>query len=139
MRIAGHTAVFLDDAGKVLNYGALSLGDTVYAALYCEEVNNVTLVTDKGAASEVITVLWADSADYERCLSELKEKLPLHFSPQNKRINRYAEAVAEKLALGIKLRITDAVHTEDMIQCPECGTLNPAGGMYCLECGAELE
>ena len=48
------------------------------------------------------------------------------------------KAVAEKLALGIKLRITDAVNDADMVKCPECGMLNPQGSMYCLDCGAEI-
>ena len=64
--------------------------------------------------------------------------VPVRFSPQNKKLNRYAEAVAEKLSLGIKLRITDAVNDADMIKCPECGMLNPSGSMYCLDCGAEI-
>ena len=58
---------------------------------------------------------------------------------QNRKINRYAEAVAEKLALGVKLRITDAADSANMVKCPECGILNPPGSIYCLDCGADIQ
>ena len=138
MRIDGKTAVFMGSDGKVLDFGVLALGSSVYAALYCDEVQNITFVTDKGGAQDVVTVLWLKEDDYVRALSALKDVLRMHFSPQNKKLNRYAEAVAEKLALGVKLRITDAVNTADMVECPECGMLNPAGSQYCLDCGAEI-
>ena len=138
MRIAGRTAVFLDKEGKVLDYGVISLNSDVYAALYCDEVRNITLVTDKGADSDVLTILWCTEDGYRKGLEQLKGVLHMHFSAQNKKLNRYAEAVAEKLALGVKLRITDEVRETDMIKCPECGTLNPPGSIYCLDCGAEI-
>lgn len=139
MRIAGRTAIFTGADGKVLDYGVFALGSSVYAALYCDEVRNITFVTDKGSQHDVITTLWLNEDDYVRSLTALKEVLGIHFSPQNKKLNRYAEAVAEKLALGVKLRITDAVRASDMVECPECGMLNPAGSQYCLDCGAEIE
>lgn len=139
MRIAGKAAVFTDAEGKVLDYGVLALGSSVYAALYCDEVRNVTLVFDKAGHQDVVTILWLTEEDYEKGLDTLKGVLRMHFSPQNKKLNRYAEAVAEKLALGVKLRITDAVRAADMVECPECGMLNPAGSQYCLDCGAEIE
>ena len=102
MRIAGRTAVFLDGSGNVLDYGVLSLRESIYAVLFCEEVRNITIVIDKGNAADVV------------------------------------EAVAEKLSMGVKLRITDEVRAADMVKCPECGMLNPEGSMYCLDCGAEI-
>lgn len=139
MRIAGHAAVFTDADGKVLDFGVLRLDSTVYAALYCDEVQNVTLVIDKGGRQDVVTLLWLTEEGYLEGLEALKGVLRMHFSPQNMKLNRYAEAVAEKLSLGVKLRITDAVNTADMVECPECGMLNPAGSQYCLDCGAEIE
>lgn len=139
MRIAGKAAVFTGSDGKVLDFGVLALGSSVYAALYCDEVRNITFVTDKAGVQNVVTTLWLTEEDYDRALSSFKDVLSMHFSPQNKKLNRYAEAVAEKLALGVKLRITDAVNAEDMVECPECGMLNPAGSQYCLDCGAEIE
>lgn len=138
MRIAGRTAVFIDADGKVLDYGVLRLDGSVYAALFCDEVQNVTLVIDRKTRQDVVTILWTTDDGYRRGLEALKAVLPVHFSPQNRKLNRYAESVAEKLALGVELRITDAVSAEDMIECPECGILNPKGSPYCMDCGAEL-
>jgi hypothetical protein len=138
MKIAGKTAVFRDPDGRVLNYGVLALGSNVYAALYCDDVRNITFVTDKDGRQDVVTLLWLREEDYRQCLDQLRTILPVRLSPQNKKLNRYAEAVAEKLALGVKLRITDAVRASDMVECPECGMLNPAGSEYCLDCGAEI-
>lgn len=138
MRIAGHAAVFTGADGKVLDFGVLRLDSSVYAALYCDEVQNITLVIDKGSRQDVVTILWLTGDGYREGLEALRNVLHMHFSPQNTKLNRYAEAVAEKLSLGVKLRITDAVNTADMIECPECGMLNPSGSEYCLDCGAEL-
>lgn len=138
MRIAGKTAVFISEEGKVLDYGVLALGSTVYAALFCDEVRNITFVMDKGTHQDVVTILWLTEDGYRSGLDSLKSVLHMHFSSQNKLINRYAESVAEKLSEGVKLRVTDAVNAADMVQCPECGMLNPSGSMYCLDCGAEL-
>ena len=138
MKRAGGAAVFIDADGKVLDYGVLALGAKVYAALYCDEVRNITFVTDEGSHQDVVTTLWLTEEDYRKALETFGDMLDMHFSPQNKKINRYAEAVADKLALGVKLRINDAAKAEDMIECPECGMLSPAGSQYCLDCGAEL-
>lgn len=139
MRLAGRAAVFTDADGRVLDYGVLALTDNVYAALYCDEVRNITFVIDKGSHQDVVTLLWLTEEDYMSALESFKGILKMHFSPQNKKLNRYAEAVAEKLSLGVKLRITDAVRANDMVECPECGMLNPAGSEYCMDCGAELD
>lgn len=138
MRIAGRTAVFTDAGGRILDYGVLRLDDSVYAALFCDEVRNITFVTDKGGRQDVVTTLWLTEDGYRRSLESFESILGTHFSSQNKKLNRYAEAVAEKLGLGVKLRITDEVKASDMVKCPECGMLNPAGSSYCLDCGAEI-
>ena len=138
MKLAGKTAVFTDKDGRVLDYGVLALGSSVYAALYCDEVQNITLITDKNGQQDVVTLLWLNEEDYRRWLDQFRNILTVHLSPQNKKLNRYAEAVAEKLSLGVKLRITDAVRASDMVECPECGMLNPAGSEYCMDCGAEI-
>ncbi len=138
MRIAGRAAVFMDSGGKVLDYGVISLGPAIYAVLHCDEVCNVTLVIDRGGQADVVTLLWCTDDGYRQGLEQLRSALHIHFSPQNIKLNRYAEAVAEKLALGVKLRITDEVRAADMVKCPDCGMLNPAGSVYCLDCGAEI-
>ena len=139
MKIAGHTAVFIGSDGKVLDFGALQLGDNVYAALLCEDVRNITFIIDKGKSPDVVTLLWMDSDDYSEAVKLLAKASGKHFSQQNRKINRYAEAVAEKLALGVKLRITDAADSANMVKCPECGILNPPGSIYCLDCGADIQ
>lgn len=138
MRVAGKTAIFLDAAGKVLDFGVMSLGDTVYAALYCDEVRNITFVTDVRGVHDVTTLLWCSEEGYEKDGAALRKASGARFSEQNTRINRYAEAIAEKLDNGVELRVTDAVNEDDMVECPECGMLNPAGSKYCLDCGAEI-
>lgn len=138
MRLAGRTAVFLDENGKPVSYGVIPLDGSIYAALCCDEVFNITLVTDRNGVNDVVTILWEKEEDYRKGLEMIGRTLGRHISPQNKKINRYAEAVAEKLKLGIRLRITDAVDESEMAVCPECGMLNPPGSVYCLECGAEI-
>ena len=138
MKIAGRAAVFIGSDGKAVDFGVVQLGTAVYAALSCDEVQNITFIIDKGSVQEVVTLLWLSKEDYIRAKDALAKAGDLHYSPQNRKINRYAEAVAEKLALGVKLRITDAADSADMVKCPECGILNPPGSEYCLDCGAEL-
>ena len=97
MKIAGHTAVFIGSDGKVLDFGVLQLGDNVYAALLCDDVRNITFIIDKGKSPDVVTLLWMDSDDYSEAVKLLAKASGKHFSQQNRKINRYAEAVAEKL------------------------------------------
>ena len=138
MRIAGRAAVFTDQDGRPLDNGVLILDDTVYAVLYCDEVRNVTMVTDRGGVRNVVTILWHTDEGYRRDLALLNDTDLGHFSMQNIRLNRYAEAIAAKLDEGVRLRVADAVDESDMAVCPECGMLNPAGSRYCLDCGAEI-
>ena len=138
IRIAGRTAVFLDAEGRPLDYGVIPLDNSVYAALCCEEVMNITLITDKAGIINVVTILWHTMQGYKDGHEQLGRILGRHISVQNKKLNRYAEAIAEKLALGVKLRVTDAVDESEMAVCPECGMKNPPGSRYCLDCGAEI-
>ena len=116
MRIAGRTAIFLNSEGKVLDYGVLQLGQSIYAALYCDEVKNVTFVTCSSGGADVVTVLWQTAEGYSRGLEELRRATAVRFSPQNKKLNRYAEAVAEKLIDMINLYPSES---SDIIFAPE--------------------
>ena len=138
MKTAGKTAVFLDVEGRMLDSGAVALDDSIYAALCCDEVKNVTLVRDRSGAQTVITILWHTEEGYLEGKERIGRILGRRFSPQNTKLNRYAEAIAQKLALGVRLRVADAVDSSDMVACPECGTLNPPGSLYCLDCGADI-
>lgn len=138
LRIAGRAAVFTDADGKVLDNGVLALDDSVYTALFCDEVRNITFVIDKGGRRTVRTILWCTDEGYRQDGEALRKAYSGRFSPQNLRLNRYAEAIAEKLDEGVRLRVTDAVDESEMAVCPECGMLNPPQSGYCLECGAEI-
>lgn len=109
--------------------------DNIYVALYCNEVRNVTLVTN---ASDVITLLWANEEAYKMGRETVAAKMNVPMSVQNIKLNRYAEEIAKKLKDGVELRVTDAVDESKMAECPECGALNPKGSMYCMDCGADL-
>lgn len=138
LRIAGRAMVFTDSEGKVLDNGVLALDSSVYAVLYCDEVRNITIITDRGGRRAVSTILWYTDEAYRNDSEAIRRVYGGRFSRQNTRLNRYAEAVAGKLDEGVRLRITDAVDESEMTVCPECGMLNPPGSGYCLECGAEI-
>lgn len=73
----------------------------------------------------------------EKVRDAIKKDYPkLEMSPQNKKLNRYAERLMEKLKDGQEVRIVDAVRAEDVIICPECGVQCAPGSQYCMECGA---
>ena len=57
MRVAGRAAVFLGESGSVLDHGVLKLDESVYTALYCDAVRNMTLVLDFGEYQRVVTLL----------------------------------------------------------------------------------
>jgi hypothetical protein len=121
----------------VLDYGVLALDDSVYTVLYCDEVRNVTLVVDKDVR-RVVTILWHTEDGYIKGREIISRAYGGRLSEQNLRINRYAEAIAEKLDHGVRLRVTDAASETGMVKCPECGILNPSGSKYCLDCGADI-
>jgi hypothetical protein len=138
MRLTPKAAIFLSADGRPLDFGVLPLGDALYAALFCEEVRNVTFVTDRPGIHDVVTILWYTDEGYRAGLEALRSACGKPFHRQNKKLNRYAESIAEKLDEGVRLRVTDEVDKSDMVTCPECGMLNPKGSTYCLDCGAEL-
>lgn len=138
LRMAGRAAVFTDDAGKVIDNGVLAIDDSVYAVLYCDEVRNVTIVTDRGGRRNVFTILWCSEDGYREDSEALRKAYSGRFSRQNLKLNRYAESIAEKLDEGVRLRVTDAVDESGMKVCPECGMMNPVESGYCLECGADI-
>ena len=90
------------------------------------------LVMDSGVRA-------AAKEKYEKVRDAVKKDYPkLEMSPQNKKLNRYAERLMEKLKDGQEVRIVDAVRAEDVVICPECGVQCAPGSQYCMECGAEL-
>lgn len=138
MKLTPRAAIFLDENGRPVDFGVLALGDSLYAAVYCDEVRNITFVTDRAGVHDVITILWHTDEGYRAGFEALQAASGKTFYRQNKKLNRYAESIAEKLDIGVRLRVTDEVDESEMITCPECGILNPKGTQYCLDCGVEL-
>jgi hypothetical protein len=138
MRLTPLAAIFLDENGKPVDFGVLALADSLYAVVYCDEVRNITFITDRGGIHDVVTVLWYTDEGYREGFDALKAACGKTFYKQNKKLNRYAESIAEKLDIGVRIRVTDEVDESEMIVCPECGMLNPKGSPFCYDCGAEL-
>ena len=138
MRLTPKAAIFLNEEGRPIDFGVLALAGSIYAAVYCDEVRNVTFITDRGGIHDVVTILWYTEEGYRQGLESLRAACGKTFYRQNKKLNRYAESIAEKLDIGVRIRVTDAVDESRMTVCPECGTLNPRGTPFCLDCGAEL-
>ena len=129
------TMMFLDETGNIID--VLVLDDTVFAALYCDEVRNVTLVVYSDEI-RVVTILWTSDSEYEAGRKRIADNLGVPLSSQNKKLNRYGEELAKKLADGVKLQVIDAVDNSAMVKCPDCGMMSPKGTPFCLDCGAEL-
>ena len=138
IRLTPNAAIFLGEDGRPLDFGVLPLRDSLYAALYCDEVRNVTLITDRAGVHNVVTILWHTDEGYAAGFEAMRGACGLTFHRQNKKLNRYAESIAEKLDIGVRIRVTDEVDESEMIVCPECGMLNPKGSPFCYDCGAEL-
>lgn len=139
MKFAGSNAVFVDEEGKVLDFGVIPLDSTVYAMLSCSEVKLLMLVTDRQDEINVIGVFWKSESDYETQSSAMGSKAGSRIYKRDLKVNSYAWSIAEKLADGVRISLTDAVDESEMAVCPECGMLNPAGTPYCLDCGCELQ
>ena len=129
------TMMFLDESGNIID--VLVLDDTVFAALYCDEVRNVTVVVYSDEI-RVVTILWTSDSEYETGRKQIADNLSVPLSGQNKKLNRYGEELAKKLADGVKLQVIDAVDNSAMVKCPDCGMMSPKGTPFCLDCGAEL-
>ena len=135
MSLDGNKASFSDDLGSEV--GCILIDESIYAVLFCDEVRNITFVFENETL-DVVTVLCLDGMLYDKLKCSLQDEYHLELSKQNIRINRYAESIAEKLANGVKLRVTDAADNSDMVECPECGMMNTKGSPYCMDCGADL-
>ena len=139
MKIAGRTAVFLNEEGRPIDYGVLPLDGSVYAMMSCGEVRLLMMVTDRQGVHDVIGVFWKDEPDYLSECPKMGAAAGMKIYRQDLKINSYAWSIAEKLDAGVRIKLTDAVDESDMTECPECGMMNPKGTPYCLECGCELE
>ena len=125
--------------GSVLNHGILVINQYVRACLYCDEVRNLTFLLAKPDDYAIVTLIFAEEEQYEEVRDGIAKAYPaLQRSPQNKKLNRYAERLMEKLRTGNEIRIVDEVRKEDVVICPECGVQCAPGTPYCMECGAEL-
>jgi hypothetical protein len=138
MKLTPKAAIFLGEDGRPVDFGVLQLQGSLYAAIYCDEVRNITFITDRGGIHDVVTILWNTDEGYHEGFKALKAASGKTFYRQNKKLNRYAESIAEKLDIGVRIRVTDEVDESEMIVCPECGILNPKGSPFCYDCGAEL-
>ncbi len=138
IKLTPKAAIFLNEEGRPVDFGVLALADSIYAAVYCDEVRNVTFITDRSGIHDVVTVLWNTDEGYRAGFESLRMACGKTFYRQNIKLNRYAESIAEKLDIDVRIRVTDAVDESKMTVCPECGTLNPKGTPFCLDCGAEL-
>lgn len=135
LEIHDREVVFIQANGA--NVGSI-ISETVYAALFCDAVNNITFVTDKDGVQSVKTVLWAGKNDYISGKEQLRTAVNVRFSRQNKKLNRYAEELAKKLDIGVRIQVIDAVEESNLVKCPDCGMMSPKGTEYCMDCGAEL-
>lgn len=138
MRMAGRTAVFLNENGRPIDYGVLAIDDSVYTVMNCDRFRIVMMVIEEAAGSRVEGMIWTTDAGYEHCLSAIKAVSGRKVYHQDFKICNYARQIAAKLADGVRVSVTEAVDESGMTVCPECGMLNPKGTPYCLECGADL-
>lgn len=137
---AGKSGLILQGpAGQVLDNGVIVMNDSVRAGLYCEDVKNITFLAKQAGKYAVETLIFGRKEDFRKVLDQIRSRYPkLEISRQNRKINRYAERIREKLNDGAEVRIVDAVREEDVVICPECGAQCAPGTPYCMECGAEL-
>lgn len=128
-------AAFIKNDGETI--GSISW-EEIYAALFCDDVNNITFVTDKAGTRSVKTVLWCTKNEYISGKEQFRKAVKARFSKQNKKLNRYAEEIAKKLEIGVRIQVIDAVEESNMVKCPDCGMMSLKGTEYCMDCGAEL-
>ncbi len=136
--------IILKKDGSLVEGGIINLISGTYAILYCEDINNISIVTT-GANSEVLTFFIEDDDEFDSTVDSIREVLrtceaSIPLSPQNIKLNSYAVSIAEKLRNGVELRIVDVRSDDDTVECPSCGAINDWNPSlpYCLECGSPL-
>lgn len=140
IRVAGGLLILLKE-GNPVDHGIIKMATDVYGVFASDDIRNISIVTE-GKDSRVLSLIFWDDDEYEDALDLLKHSYKtLNFSAQNNKINSYAVAISEKQRNGINVTIFDTVVPDDMIECPNCGSLNDRNPdmPYCLDCGALLE
>ena len=138
VRYAGHALVFMDEAGRPLNYGVLALDDGIYAIMCCDEHHALALVLDKDGSRSVEIVMWQDGETYIENKARIVEITNRRIYVRDFKFSSYAWLMARKLNEGNRVKPVDVIDESKMSVCPECGMLNPAGSPYCLDCGADM-
>ena len=109
----------------------------VYAALFCEELRNITFIIQNEKIHQMTLVLETVEL-FEKVFQYIKDNCPsLEFSEQGKKINGYASSLVEKLEEGITVTIIETKDVKEIF-CPECGMQCDPNIPYCLECGAAV-
>ncbi|MDD5823115.1 MAG: hypothetical protein PUD55_01625 [Firmicutes bacterium] len=133
-------AIILKGPKSVLDHGVINVADGIYACMYSDDIRYISIVT-AGSDSRVLTLYCDAQSDYESLLDTIRSSCSsLTISSQNNKLNSYANSVAEKLRIGVELRIVDAKDDDDSVICPGCGVANDwnPNMPYCMECGAAL-
>ena len=116
----------------------IQLSKDVYAALFCEELRNITLIVQQGEIHQMTMVLESKES-FDRTFDFVKGLCPeLEFSEQGRKINGYAASLVEKLREGVTVTIIDTKDNVKEIFCPDCGMQCDPNIPYCLECGASV-
>ena len=116
----------------------IHLEKEVYAALFCEELRNLTFIIQRQEIHQMTLVLETAQL-FEEVVNFMKEMCPsLELSEQGKKINGYASSLVEKLKEGIVVTIIETKDNVKEVFCPECGMQCDPNIPYCLECGASV-
>ena len=70
MKLTPKAAIFLNEEGRPVDFGVLALADSIYAAVYCDEVRNITFITDRSGIHDVVTILWLTDEEYHKLCKE---------------------------------------------------------------------
>lgn len=124
------------EAGSVFIDGkAIVEVEDIYVCFYCEELRNITILI-KNEQVYNVTIIAKEINKFTKFLYNLQQKLTtVRFSQQDKKINGYAAAIAEKLREGIEVGIVDAAADTRVKCCPVCGMECDPSIPYCMECG----
>ena len=116
----------------------IQLAKEVYAALFCEELRNITFIIQRDEIHHMTMVLETKES-FDKVFNFIKAVCPtLEFSEQGRKINGYAASLVEKLREGITVTIIDTKDNVKEIFCPDCGMQCDPNIPYCLECGASI-